>query len=103
MFKVDVIQFVKISEEQFEEITGVMREIAIFTADEGDLLKKGLPLVVNRKDINIVRDIALSIDQTHMGSETGGNTLKTHSGGNAGICAGEIDVRGDPGGLETGH
>ena len=99
----DVLQIVEVSEQQLQEKTGVVGQIAVLPSDQGEPLGQRLLMVIDRENIDIVRDIGLAVDQSHMGGKAGGDALKTHGRGDAGVGAGEVDIGRAAGFLKTFH
>lgn len=77
----------KIFKKLLQEIFRIMRQIPILHAYQRQSLRQRPVFIIQRKNIDIRRNLVLLTGQAHLGNEAGGQALKADRGSNLGVGA----------------
>ena len=94
-FQVDLLHSSKVSGEEILEVADGSRQISVPEADQVHLLDQGIPIINQRKDVDVLGDILPLLRQAYMGDEGGGQPLEADGSTDMGIGTGDVRPRGD--------
>lgn len=88
------LYIIEVLEQLVKKKFRVVGQVTIFHPNQGQPLGQGLSFVVQRENIDILRDIFLLTDQAHLRDKAGGQPLKADGYSYLRVGAGDISPGG---------